>query len=70
MQSDLLNVLGALLVTCAVLASHPMSNAESARLEDRLAVSWNDMATQQGCADLGTGACYFQQHYQAQHQPL
>ena len=70
MQSELLNILGALLVTCAVLASHPMSNAETSRLEDRLAVNWNDMAYQQGCADLGTGACYFQAHYQAQHKPL
>jgi len=70
MQSDWLNVLGALLVTCAVLASHPMSNAQSARLEDRLALGWNDMASQQGCADLGTGACYFQQLFPAQHQPL
>ena len=70
MQSDLFNILGALLVTCAVLASHPMSNAESSRLEDRLAVSWNDMAYQQGCADLGTGACYFQQLNQAHHKPL
>ncbi len=70
MQSDLLNVLGALLVTCAVLASHPMSNAQSAHLEDRLALNWDDMATQQGCADLGTGACYVAQHYQAPHKPL
>ena len=70
MQSDLMNILGALLVTCAVLASHPMSNAQSTRLEDRLVVGWNDMAHQQGCADLGTGACYFAQHYQAPHQPL
>jgi hypothetical protein len=70
MQSDFLNVLGALLVACAVLASHPMSNAQSSRLEDRFAISWNDMAYQQGCADLGTGACYFQAHYQAQHNPL
>ena len=70
MQSDLLNVLGALLVTCAMLASHPMSNAESSRLETRLALSWDGMANRQGCADLGTGACYIAQHYPAPHKPL
>ncbi len=70
MQGDLMNILGALLVACAVLASHPMSNAQSSRLEDRLVVGWDDMAYQQGCADLGTGACYFQAHYQASHKPL
>ena len=67
MQSELLNVLGALLIASAVLASHPMSNAASARLEDRLVISWDTMAQQQGCADLGTGACYFQSHDKAQN---
>jgi hypothetical protein len=62
MQSELLNILGALLVTCAVLASHPMTNAEADRLSDRIVVGWDSMAQQQGCADLGTGACFFQQY--------
>lgn len=64
MHGDLLNALGALLVACAVLASHPMSNAQFARLEDRLALGWDSMAAEQGCADLDTGACDFAQPQQ------
>ena len=66
MPSDWMNIVGAVMITCAALISHPMSNAESSRLEERFAFDWNAMAQQQGCADLGSGACLFLQDSAAQ----
>jgi hypothetical protein len=62
MPSEWTNILGAVVIACAALISHPMSNAESSRLEERFAFDWNAMSQQQGCADLGSGACLFLQN--------
>ncbi|HYL33616.1 MAG TPA: hypothetical protein VEU53_10775 [Stellaceae bacterium] len=46
MSNELWNVLGALLVVTAMLASHPIKPAVAQRIENRIAMNWGWMETE------------------------
>jgi hypothetical protein len=57
MPSDIWNALGALLITTALLAAHPIRPATAERISDQILVNWNEMAREQGCEARGDESC-------------
>ncbi|HZL60374.1 MAG TPA: hypothetical protein VFC38_11840 [Stellaceae bacterium] len=51
MPTDIWNVLGALFIASAVLASHPLQPAAADRMGERMLANWNEIASEPYCAE-------------------
>lgn len=67
MPTDIWNILGALVIASAVLASHPLQPATADRLGERMLANWNEIASEPYCADgssaKAAGLCELQPVY-------